>query len=141
MADVKADGGAPVLRPKPLSPHLQIWRWHITMAASIFHRVSGVGMYLGALILTGWAVSLASGAEAYGRYMSLLGSPLGKLLLFGLTVAVFFHMANGVRHLVWDYGKGFQPKTADFTAVVAMAFAVVAAVAVWAIALIMGAAG
>jgi succinate dehydrogenase / fumarate reductase cytochrome b subunit len=141
MADVKADGGAPALRPKPLSPHLQVWRWHITMAASILHRATGVGMYVGALILTGWAVSLAGGPDAYAGYMSLLGSPLGKLLLFGLTVAVFFHMANGVRHLVWDYGKGFEPKTADFTAVAAMAFAVVAAVAVWTIALIMGAAG
>ena len=138
MADSKAD--AAVTRPRPMAPHLQVWRWHVTMTASILHRVTGVGLYLGALILMGWAVSLASGPDAYANYISILGSPLGKLVLFGLTVCVFFHMANGLRHLVWDYGKGFLPKTADATAVAAMAFGVVAAVVVWGIALLTGAA-
>jgi succinate dehydrogenase / fumarate reductase cytochrome b subunit len=138
MAEIKADGGAPVLRPRPLSPHLQVWRWHITMATSILHRVTGCGLYVGALILTGWAFSLASGPNAYAAYMALLGSVLGKLVLFGLTLCVFFHMANGVRHLVWDVGKGFLPKTAEFTAVVALAFAIAATVAVWALALLTG---
>ena len=138
MADSKAD--AAVTRPRPMAPHLQVWRWHVTMTASILHRVTGVGLYLGALILMGWAVSLASGPDAYASYTGLLGSPLGKLVLFGLTVCVFFHMANGLRHLVWDYGKGFLPKTADATAVAAMAFGVVAAVVVWGIALLTGAA-
>jgi succinate dehydrogenase / fumarate reductase cytochrome b subunit len=140
MAEVKTDGGAPALRPRPLSPHLQIWRWHITMTASILHRVAGVGLYAGALILTGWAAALASGPDAYAAYMGLLGSILGKLILFGLTACIFFHMANGLRHLVWDQGKGFSPKTADFTAVAAMAFGLAAAAAVWAIALLTGAA-
>jgi succinate dehydrogenase / fumarate reductase cytochrome b subunit len=138
MTDLKG-GGAPVLRPRPLSPHLTVWRWHITMTASILHRVTGVGLYLGALILTGWAVALCEGPGAYGVYMGLLGSPLGRIVLFGLTACVFYHMANGVRHLAWDHGEGFQPKTADFTAVVVMAFAVAAAGAVWALALLTGA--
>ena len=137
MAEVKADG-APTLRPRPLSPFLTVWRWHVTMATSILHRVTGCGMYVGALILTGWAVSLASGPDAYATYMGLLGSPLGKLVMIGLTLCIFFHMANGVRHLVWDSGKGFTPKTADFTAVVALAFAVAATAAVWALALLTG---
>jgi len=140
MAEVKAETGAPVLRPRPLSPHLQIWRWHVTMATSILHRVTGCGLYVGGLILVGWAVALASGPDAYATYVGLLGSPLGKLVLFGLTLCVFYHMANGVRHLVWDMGKGFLPKTADFTAVVVMAFAVVATIAVWALALLTGSA-
>jgi succinate dehydrogenase / fumarate reductase cytochrome b subunit len=140
MAEVKADGGPPGLRPRPLSPHLQVWRWHVTMLNSILHRVTGCGLYLGAIILVCWAVALASGPDAYAGYMSVLGSPLGKLVLIGLTVCVFFHMANGVRHLAWDIGKGFVPKTADFTAVVAIAFAFAATVAVWALALLTGSA-
>ena len=138
MTEVKADTAAPVLRPRPLSPHLQVWRWHVTMLTSILHRVTGSGLYVGGLILMGWAVALASGADAYASYMGLLGSPLGKLVLFGLTLCVFYHMANGVRHLVWDMGKGFLPKTADFTAVVVLAFAVAATIAVWALALLTG---
>ncbi len=140
MAEVKVETGAPILRPRPLSPHLQVWRWHITMLTSILHRVTGGGLYVGALILTGWAVALASGPDAYAAYMGLLGSILGKLVLFGLTVCVFYHMANGVRHLVWDMGKGFLPKTADFTGVVVIAFALVAALVVWALALLTGSA-
>jgi len=140
MAEVKAETGAPALRPRPLSPHLQVWRWHITMATSILHRVTGCGLYVGGLILVGWAVALASGPDAYATYVGLLGSLLGKLVLFGLTLCVFYHMANGVRHLVWDMGKGFLPKTADFSAVVVMAFAVVATIVVWAIALLTGSA-
>ncbi len=138
MADVKADTGAPALRPRPLSPHLQVWRWHITMATSILHRVTGCALYVGALVLTGWAVSLASGPDAYAAYTGLLGSILGKLVMIGFTLCVFFHMANGVRHLVWDIGKGFLPKTAEFSAVVAFAFAAVATAVVWAIALLTG---
>ncbi|HWA62567.1 MAG TPA: succinate dehydrogenase, cytochrome b556 subunit [Caulobacteraceae bacterium] len=122
---------SPGARPRPLSPHLQIWRWHVTMLSSILHRVSGVALYVGALILAGWAVSLASGPDAYQAYTGLLGSLLGKLVLFGITGAVFYHLANGVRHLAWDLGKGYTPKTADMTAIAAIAFAIAAAVAVW----------
>jgi succinate dehydrogenase / fumarate reductase cytochrome b subunit len=108
------------------------------MATSILHRVTGVGLYVGALVLTGWAVSLASGPDAYAAYTGLMGGLLGKLVMIGLTLCVFFHMANGLRHLVWDIGKGFLPKTAEFTAVVVLAFAVVATAVVWAIALLTG---
>ena len=129
---------APGVRERPLSPFM-IWRWHVTMAASILHRATGSALYVGVLILAGWAVALASGPDAYDAYMGLLGSILGKVVLFGLTVSVFFHLANGVRHLTWDLGKGFEPRTANLTAVVAYAFAVVAAVAVWALAFVTGA--
>ena len=104
------------------------------MLTSILHRATGLGLYVGALILVGWAVSLASGEGAYVAYMGLLASWLGRLVMFGLTICVFFHMANGVRHLVWDAGKGFEPKTANFTSVVVIAFAVVATLVVWGIA-------
>jgi succinate dehydrogenase / fumarate reductase cytochrome b subunit len=126
-------------RARPLSPHLQVWRWHITMWTSILHRASGVALYGGALILAFWAISLAAGPEAYDLYMSLLGSPLGKLIMFGLTLSVFYHLGNGIRHLVWDAGKGLDVKTANATAVGSFAFAIAATLATWAIAFMTGA--
>ena len=126
-------------RGRPLSPHLQVWRWHITMATSIAHRATGVALYVGALIGAAWAISLAQGPEAYASFKHLLGSPLGKLVMFGLTVSFFYHLANGVRHLVWDMGKGLDVKTANATSVLVFAFAAAATVAVWAIAAMTGA--
>ena len=121
---------------RPLSPHMSIWRWHVTMATSILHRATGVALYVGALIVAGWAVALASGPDAFDAYRALLGSPLGLFLLFGLTFSLFYHLANGVRHLVWDAGTGFDPKTADMTGWAAIAFAVVATVLIWLIAIV-----
>lgn len=126
------------LPPRPLSPHLSIWRWHVTMFTSIAHRTTGVGLYLAALIAAGWAVSLASGPEVYGAYMALMGSVLGKLVLFAITVALFYHLANGIRHLVWDFGYGFKVRTADFSAVVVIAFAVAASIGLWIVAAMRG---
>lgn len=126
-------------RERPLSPHLQVWRWHITMATSIAHRASGVALYVGALIGAAWAISLAQGPEVYAAFKHLLGSPLGKLVMFGLTLSFFYHLANGVRHLVWDAGKGLDVKTANATSVLVFAFAAAATVAVWAIAAMTGA--
>lgn len=126
-------------RPRPLSPHLQVWRWHITMAGSILTRATGVALYVGALLAALWAASLASGPDAYAIYTGLLGSVLGKLVLFGLTVSIFYHMAAGVRHLMWDTGRGFQPKTANMTTMLAIGFAVVASLVIWAIAIAVGA--
>lgn len=127
------------LPPRPLSPHLQVWRWHVTMLTSILHRATGVGLYVGALVAAGWAVALASGPGPYGTYMALLGSPLGRLVMFGFTVAIFYHLANGVRHVIWDFGAGLSIKTANFTSVVVIAFSLVASVAVWVIAALTGA--
>lgn len=137
MTEVKA--GTPVTRERPRAPHVQVWRWHITMATSILHRATGVALYVGALILAGWAAALAAGPGPYSTYKHLLGSPLGKLVLFGLTFSIFYHMANGVRHLVWDAGEGFAPKTADMSAAAVIAFGAAATVAVWAIAAFTGA--
>lgn len=131
--------GRPVTRARPLSPHLQVWRWHITMAASILTRATGVALYVGVLVVAGWAVALASGAEAYESYMSCLASPLGRLVLFGLTFSVFYHLAAGVRHLVFDSGHGLSPAVANMSAVASIAFAVVASLVVWGLALATGA--
>ncbi len=126
-------------RERPLSPHLTVWRWHITMLTSILHRASGMALYGGALIAAGWAVSLASGPDVYACYMGLLGSILGKVVLFGLTLALFYHLANGVRHLIWDTGHGLDIKSANASAWAAIAFAIAATVAVWVLAAMTGA--
>jgi succinate dehydrogenase / fumarate reductase, cytochrome b subunit len=128
---------SPGARTRPLSPFL-IWRWHVTMAASILHRVAGVALYGGALILAGWALALASGVGAFGVYRQVLASIPGQIVLFAITVSVFFHLANGVRHLFWDVGKGFAPRTADMTAWLAFVFAVAASLAVWVTAILVG---
>ncbi len=122
-----------------MSPHVQVWRWHLTMFCSIANRAAGVALYGGALILAAWAVSLAMGPGTYTRFMVLMASPVGRLVLFGLTVSLFFHLAAGVRHLVWDAGKGFDPKLSGLTGGLAIAFAVVASIAVWGLAAMTGA--
>ncbi|HEY1425104.1 MAG TPA: succinate dehydrogenase, cytochrome b556 subunit [Caulobacteraceae bacterium] len=135
---------APGSRPRPISPNIQIdggvWRWHVTMVASILHRATGMGLYVGALILMAWALSLAAGPDAYSAFQSAAGGLIGKIVFIGLTLCVFYHMANGVRHLVWDAGYGFRPKTADATAWIVFAFAVLATILLWAAILMMGAA-
>jgi succinate dehydrogenase / fumarate reductase cytochrome b subunit len=133
----------PGLRPRPVSPNIQldggIWRWHITMAASILHRASGMALYVGALVAMALALSLAAGPDAYAAFAGLAGSILGRLVLIGLTLAVFYHLANGIRHLVWDAGYGFEPKTADNTAWLVIVVAIVATAAFWAMILFTGA--
>ena len=127
------------LRDRPLSPHMSIWRWHITMASSIAHRATGVALYGGALLVAGWALSLVGGPQTYQAYMEMLGSLLGKIVLFGMTVSLFYHLANGVRHIIFDSGKGFELKWADFGAAFTFTFAIVASILVWVIAALTGA--
>jgi succinate dehydrogenase / fumarate reductase cytochrome b subunit len=134
----EAAASAPVVRPSPLSPHVQVWRWHVTMVASILTRATGVALYGGLLIVALGALALAGGPDAYAGFLGLMGSWLGRLVLFGITVSIFYHLAAGVRHLVWDFGKGFEPKTANLTAVGCMAFGLAAAVVVWLLAVMTG---
>src|SRR5215470_13862202 len=91
---------------RPLSPHLQIYRWPITMALSIGHRATGLALSVGTLLLVWWLVALAMGPQAFALAQGFIGSWLGKLLLLGWSFSLFFHLANGIRHLVWDTGQG-----------------------------------
>jgi len=129
---------SPGVRQRPLSPHLQVWRWHVTMLGSILHRACLVALYAGALILVGWVLALASGPDAYATYAGLLGSLLGKLVLIGLTFAVFFEISSAVRHALWDTGKAFTPKVADTITIASIVFAVVATAVVWILAGVTG---
>ena len=122
-----------------MSPHLQVWRWHVTMLTSILHRVTGVGLYLGGLIAAAWAISLAAGPETYETFKAVLGSPLGKFVMFGMTLSVFYHLANGIRHLVWDLGYALDLKSANSSAYAVFGFTIAATLAVWAIAAQIGA--
>jgi succinate dehydrogenase / fumarate reductase, cytochrome b subunit len=96
---------------RPLSPHLQIYRWQLTSVLSILHRAAGVALSLGAILLVWWLVAAASGPKAYGRVEGFLGSWLGVLLILGWTAALFYHLANGIRHLVWDTGHALDLKS------------------------------
>ena len=95
-------------RPRPLSPHIEIYRWQIGSSLSILHRASGVGLAIGLLALCYWLVSLAGDSSAYARATGFFISIPGKLLLAGWTFAFFYHLLNGIRHLFWDIGYGYE---------------------------------
>lgn len=91
-------------RERPLSPHLQVYRWQVQMVSSILHRATGVVLSLGSLLVAWGLVALASGAEAWGDFTGFARSPLGFLILFGWTWALAYHLLNGIRHLLQDMG-------------------------------------
>jgi succinate dehydrogenase / fumarate reductase cytochrome b subunit len=94
---------------RPLSPHLQVYKWPISMALSISHRVTGVGLGIGTLLLTWWLVAAATSDAAFAGVQGFLASWLGVLLLCAWTLALIFHLFTGIRHLFWDAGLGFEP--------------------------------
>jgi succinate dehydrogenase / fumarate reductase cytochrome b subunit len=98
--------------PRPLSPHLQIYRRQLTSVTSILHRFTGIGLAVGLLYLVCWLTAAASGLEAFDQLQNFNGSIIGRLLLLGWTVAFFYHLLNGLRHLAWDAGWGFELPTA-----------------------------
>lgn len=107
---------------RPLSPDLQIYRPQLTSVLSIMHRLTGIVLSTGSLLLVAWLVAGAAGPAAYSALLDLLRSWLGQTLLFGWTFALFYHLCNGIRHLCWDAGYGFE-----LTAIYASGWAVVAA--------------
>jgi len=99
-------------RPRPLSPHLQIYRLTITMAMSIGHRLTGAALYFGALLVTWWLIALASGPYSYAIFQVFLGSWPGQITLLGFIWALIHHMLGGIRHLLWDSGLWIDPPAA-----------------------------
>ena len=124
MAGIKA-------RERPLSPHLQIYRWPLPMMMSIAHRVSGVGLYFGTLLLAWWLISVGSSSGSYARMTGFIGSWFGRLILFGYTWALIHHMLGGIRHLIWDTGYGFEQNEREWLSVATLAGSVLLTVVLW----------
>jgi succinate dehydrogenase / fumarate reductase cytochrome b subunit len=118
--------------PRPLSPHLGVYKLMYTMSLSIMHRITGVAASFGFLALVWWLMALSSGPDAYARAMRALHTPFAKLLLIGFTFSFVYHFCNGIRHLVWDTGRGLERKQARASGAVVVAAALVLTVlAVW----------
>jgi len=118
---------------RPLSPHISIYRWPITMTTSILHRATGLAMSVGFIVLAGWLFDAASGAKTYAGFINWIDSPIGRILLIGWSFAFFFHLSNGIRHLVWDSGRGFEKSTANASAWFVLILAVLLTAAFWVI--------
>ncbi|NWH09338.1 MAG: succinate dehydrogenase, cytochrome b556 subunit [Alphaproteobacteria bacterium] len=120
------------VRPRPLSPHVQIWRWSITMASSILHRMTGVALAGGAVLVVWWLYAVAMGPEAYQFYQWASGSIPGMVVLAGFTWSLSYHLMNGIRHLFWDVGYGFAVKTAEMSGRAVFVLSFLATAAIWA---------
>jgi succinate dehydrogenase / fumarate reductase, cytochrome b subunit len=116
---------------RPMSPHTTIWKWHITMASSILHRVTGVGNYIGIFIVVAWLFVTTTGQENYGQFSAVTGSIPGLVLLFGFTLSVCYHLLNGIRHLFMDAGVALNPKVGSFTAALALLGSIVLAAVIF----------
>jgi succinate dehydrogenase / fumarate reductase cytochrome b subunit len=128
MADTKRAA------PRPLSPHLSIYRPQITSVLSITHRITGAGLAFGALFATWWLLSVASGIDTYTTFYGFAKSWLGRLMLFGFLWSVTYHMLNGVRHLVWDTGRGIDIPSATKSGWAVVGGSVVLAIFFWVLA-------
>ena len=115
----------------PLSPHLQIYRWHISSLLSITHRISGIINLLGLILIFFWVLVLSLGESNYELFLLLINSFFGKFFLIGLTWSMSFHILSGIRHLAWDLGYGFEIKTANISGLIVIIFSLVLTVIIW----------
>jgi succinate dehydrogenase / fumarate reductase, cytochrome b subunit len=139
MAQAAKAGKPAGIKTRPLSPHLQIYANPINMVMSILHRITGVALYLGTLLLAAWLIAAASGPATYEIANSLFGAapagvPVGKLVLLGYTWALMHHMLGGVRHMIWDTGSGFELPTVRLLGWLTIIGSALLTLAVWAIA-------
>jgi succinate dehydrogenase / fumarate reductase cytochrome b subunit len=118
-----------VVAPRPLSPHLQIYRWRITMWLSSLHRMTGLLLSFGALALTCWLIAIATGPDAYVDVMRTFGAGWFKVPLVGWTFCFFYHLANGIRHLFWDAGMGYGKSQIRSSGLLVIAATVIATAA------------
>lgn len=123
---------------RPLSPHLQIYRWYLTMATSILHRITGVALAFGLLLLTWWLTALARGPESFAVVRAVTDNILGGLVLFGYTFVLFYHLANGIRHLVWDSGLWLEKETAELSSYFVVGVAAGLTILTWILVLVFG---
>jgi len=121
---------------RPMSPFMlgQYYRFQFTSLLSIIHRITGVGLSVGTLLVAGWLIALASGPQVYQQFAVHLTAWYGQVLLFGWTWALMYHLGNGIRHLFWDIGWGFDIKVAEKTGYAVVVFSLLLTAAVWAVA-------
>jgi succinate dehydrogenase / fumarate reductase, cytochrome b subunit len=125
--------GATSTDKRPLSPHLSVWRWHVTMAGSILHRATGIALYGATILFVAWLLAVAAGPEAYAPIDALLTSWFGQLCIYLVAAALAYHFANGLRHLWMDTGAGFDLKQANATAWFSILFGIAAPLVLWAV--------
>jgi succinate dehydrogenase / fumarate reductase cytochrome b subunit len=123
---------------RPLSPHLGIYRWYLTMALSIAHRVTGAGLTVGLLLLAWWLLALAGGPDSFATVRAVMDNFFGGLILFGFTIFLFYHSLNGVRHLVWDTGRNLDKAGARASGLAVLAGTGILTVITWAFIIIVG---
>ena len=116
---------------RPLSPHLQVYKPQLTSVLSITHRATGVALAVGTLLLVWWLVAAATGESAFADVQAFIGSWFGRLLLFGWSYALFYHLCNGIRHLFWDAGKGMELDAAYSSGRLVIAASIILTAAVW----------
>lgn len=127
----------PLEQRRPLSPHLQIYKWSPTMAASIAHRVTGSALYAGTLLLAYYLLAAAGDVHSFNFASALFGSFIGQLVLFGYTFALLLHVMGGIRHAIWDAGKGFEPEARDRLSYGSFIAAAVLTVLLWIVSFIL----
>ena len=115
----------------PLSPHLQIYRWHISSLLSITHRISGVINLLALILIFFWLIFLSLGENNYQSFLLTINSFIGKFILIGFTWSMSFHLLSGIRHLVWDLGYGFEIKTANITGIIVIISSLALTIIFW----------
>ena len=115
----------------PLSPHLQIYKWHISSLLSITHRISGIINLLALIVIFFWLIILTLGENKYESFLLVMNSFFGKFMLIGFTWSMSFHLLSGIRHLAWDFGYGFEIKTANFSGVVVIISSLVLTIIFW----------
>ena len=133
MADASPQ---PATRPaRPLSPHIQIYRPLINMMTSILHRMTGAALYFGTLLLAWWLIAVAAGPDAFAYVNGLIATPIGQIVLIGYTWALMQHMLGGIRHLIWDTGRGFALPTVDLMSWGSLVGSVLLTAGIWYVAL------
>ena len=119
------------IRPRPLSPPLQVYRWQMTSVLSILHRGTGLFLVLGTVMIAFWVVALALGQSIFASYQAFLGSLLGKVLLVSWSFSLFYHWANGIRHLLWDAGWGYEIDRVYMTGWIVVSISVILTGLLW----------
>ena len=119
------------MRDRPLSPHLQVYRWPLSMVLSILHRASGVALSAGTILLVWWLMAVVQGGDSYRLFAECAASIPGQAMLFGWSAALVFHLLNGLRHLAWDAGLGFDIPTTQATGWIVVVGTIVLTALLW----------